>query len=169
MSKEQTSENVQKTILKFYDMRIETRTSSSGKIVDNEYSNYVIKIHTWIIFTPKEITEYTPKETNFYCYWRYGNFRGTGIYSYEDEVYIRKDEMPILPFIGGQYYLDEFCEEIGKDIAHNVIKKSKSEGKVYGKTISMGQKVRATASENDFLNKDSDLNESIRRALKGRL
>jgi len=77
--------------------------------------------------------------------------------------------MPILPFIGGQYYLDEFCEEIGKDIAHNVIKKSKSEGKVYGKTISMGQKVRATASENDFLNKDSDLNESIRRALKDRL
>ena len=54
MSKEQTSENVQKTILKFYDMRIETRTSSRGKIVDNEYSDYVIKIHTWIIFTPKE-------------------------------------------------------------------------------------------------------------------
>jgi hypothetical protein len=163
MSEENLLKNIPNFILKYYDMRVETRTSHRGKISEN--SDYVMNIYTWIIFTPKEINEMTPKETNFYCYWGYRNFQGEGKYSYEDATYIRKNDMPILQYISGEFYLDEFCEKIGKNIAEDVVEKSKSQGKVYGEKISRSQAVYTDFNRNDFVN-ESNLKESIRKVLR---
>lgn len=157
---------VKKLISKYYDMSVKTRTSSRDKILDSNTSDYIINVYTWIIFTPKEITEMTPHETNFYCHWKYTNFHGKEKYSYEDATYIRENDMPILEYINGNYNLDNLCEEIGEETAINVVEKSKSQGEVYGETIPLFRKVYDDYRKNDFLSEKTNLQENIRKILR---
>ena len=112
MSKERLFQDIPDIVLKNYDMFVDTR-------VKKKYAR--IKIYTWIVFTPKKINTLTPVPTNFYSEYIYSEVNDT--LSYDDATYIRENDMPILKYISGEYYLDEFCEKLARKSTEEVIEK----------------------------------------------
>ena len=125
MSKERLFQDIPDIVLKNYDMFVDTR-------VKKKYAR--IKIYTWIVFTPKKINTLTPKPTNFYSEYIYSEVNDT--LSYDDATYIRENDMPILKYISGEYYFDEFCEKLARKSTEEVIEKVKSGEDVKNITIS---------------------------------
>ena len=97
---------VVKQVLRLYDMSVDTvvvdtKTSSQGKY---------IRIKTTITFTPKEISSISPETVESY-----------GVFDYRkdsrlflDMVYLRDEDLPILPYIDDTYNLDQYLENIVK-------------------------------------------------------
>jgi len=100
-------------ILKLYDLDIK---SSYNYRKGNELSHPKLRVTTEVIFTPKKITTMTPEVAIAKGVWEYGYNISKYRYSdsFENMIYIRKEEMPILPYIDGTYELDNFCEKITK-------------------------------------------------------
>ena len=104
--------DVPKFILEHYDMFMDTRMTIRRLAKKHE----TLIIYSWIIFTPKEVNPFTPKTVNFYSEHQVTILDGQSTNnSYEDANYIRKFEMPLLRYIQGEYYLDEFCEKMSYD------------------------------------------------------
>lgn len=139
MTKERLYQDVPNLVLKHYNMTVDTRVQdkSIGKV-----------IYTWIIFRPKKINTLTPKPVNFYSKYIYTTPNNTDNLSYEDALYIRKDDMPLLKYISGEYYLDEFCEKLARKIAEETVEKIKSGEEV--KKLSMKVRVYLDYFMNDF-------------------
>jgi hypothetical protein len=106
---------VKRIILRNYDMDI----SSS---VSKHRTNYIIKIG--IKFTPKEENNMFPKTVTSKAEFSYDPKNDTS--EFEDMIYIRKEEMPILNFINNDYYLDDFLTKIVTQVAKDEILKIKS-------------------------------------------
>ena len=117
MDKERLYEDIPNIVLKHYDMDVDVRVQGD---------NVVKAIYTWIIFTPKKISALTPEPTNFYSQYTYWRASDTDKLSYEDAYYIRKDDMPLIKYISGEYYLDEFCEKLARKVTEETIEKIKS-------------------------------------------
>jgi hypothetical protein len=83
--------------------------------------NHSLIIYNWIVFTPKEVNEFTPKTVNFYDKHKASIFSDLVSKSYEDAKYIRTSEMPLLRYIQGEYYLDAFCEKLSNDKVDDII------------------------------------------------
>lgn len=141
MTKERLYQDVPNLVLKHYNMTVDTRVQDKsigiGKV-----------IYTWIIFRPKKINTLTPKPVNFYSKYIYTTPNNTDNLSYEDALYIRKDDMPLLKYISGEYYLDEFCEKLARKIAEETVEKIKSGEEV--KKLSMKVRVYLDYFMNDF-------------------
>lgn len=139
MTKERLYQDVPNLVLKHYNMTVDTRVQdkSIGKV-----------IYTWIIFRPKKINTLTPKPVNFYSKYIYTTPNKTDNLSYEDAFYIRKDDMPLLKYISGEYYLDEFCEKLARKITEETVEKIKSGEEV--KKVSIKDRVYLDYSMNDF-------------------
>ena len=119
------------------DTRLQDKSIGIGKV-----------IYTWIIFRPKKINTLTPEPVNFYSKYIYTTPNNTDNLSYEDALYIRKDDMPLLKYISGEYYLDEFCEKLARKIAEETVEKIKSGEEV--KKLSMKVRVYLDYFMNDF-------------------
>ena len=109
-------EYVPKFVQSNYDMGVDVRIKSTPKKTF---------IYIWIIFTPKKITSLTPHETNFFAKYDWSHPPNEKL-TYDDALFIRGEDMPIIRYITGAYYLDEFCEKMGKDLALQTIEKIKS-------------------------------------------
>ena len=120
MSNADLSEYIPKFVLSNYDMNVDVR-------IKNAPNNNKTFIYTWIIFTPKKINSLTPHETNFFAKYDWIHPKnGKEELSYDDATYIRKNDMPIIKYVTGEYYLDEFCEKMAKDLTLQTIEKIKS-------------------------------------------
>lgn len=139
MAKDNLYQDIPKIVLQHYNMDVDVR-------VQDGYSNK--KIYVWIIFRPKKINSITPEPTNFYAKYIYSRPNNTDKLSYEDAFYIRKDDMPLIRYITGEYYLDEFCEKLARKITEETIEKIKSGEEV--KKVSMKDKVYLDYSMNNF-------------------
>lgn len=117
MDKDNLFQDIPNIVLKHYDMDVDVRVQGD---------NVIKAIYTWIIFTPKKINTLTPEPTNFYSKYLYWRISDTDKLSYEDAYYIRKDDMPLLKYISGEYYLDEFCEKLARKVTKKTIEKLKS-------------------------------------------
>ena len=117
MAKEKLYDDVPKLILEHYDMFMDTRMTVRTMGV-----NHSLIIYNWIDFTPKEVTEFTPKTVNFYDKHKASIFGDLVSKSYEDATYIRTFQMPLLRYIQGEYYLDIFCEKLSNDKVDRIIK-----------------------------------------------
>lgn len=141
MTKERLYQDVPNLVLKHYNMTVDTRVQDKsigiGKV-----------IYTWIIFRPKKINTLTPEPINFYSKYIYTTPNNTDNLSYEDALYIRKDDMPLLKYISGEYYLDEFCEKLARKITEETVEKIKSGEEV--KKVSIKDRVYLDYSMNDF-------------------
>lgn len=118
MSNTDLSEYIPKFVLSNYDMNVDVRIKNAPNKTF---------IYTWIIFTPKKITSLTPNETNFFAKYDWihrPNEKEELVY--DDATYIRKNDMPIIRYISGTYYLDEFCDKMAKDLTLQTIEKIKS-------------------------------------------
>ena len=140
MPNERLFEDIPKIVLQHYDMSVH-----SG--VKEGYS--VKSIYVWIVFTPKKISTLTPKPTNFYAKYKYSRPNDTDRLSYEDAIYIRTYEMPLIRYITGEYYLDEFCEKLAREVTEDIVEKIKSGDDSYTK-IPMDSKVYIDYWKNDF-------------------
>jgi hypothetical protein len=116
MAKVKLYDDVPKLILEHYDMFMDTRMTV--RTLDNNHS---LIIYNWIVFTPKEVNELTPKTVNFYNKYKASIFGDLVSKSYEDARYIRTFEMPLLKYIQGEYYLDDFCEKLSNDKVDKII------------------------------------------------
>jgi hypothetical protein len=116
MAKEKLYDDVPKLILEHYDMFMDTRMTVRSMGV-----NHSLIIYNWIVFTPKEVNEFTPKTVNFYDKHKASIFSDLVSKSYEDATYIRAFEMPLLKYIEGTYYLDAFCEKLSNDKVDDII------------------------------------------------
>jgi hypothetical protein len=131
-------------ILNNYDMSIDTR------VMPNKTEDR-LNIYTWIIFIPKEISPFTPDTVNFYskhksiCDRKYNECR----VSFEDASYIRHSEMPLLKYMSGEFYFDNFCEEISTNISNDITEKFKL-GTIPEKRIPIKQKIYHTYWANNF-------------------
>ena len=118
MSNTDLSEYIPKFVLSNYDMNVDVRIKNAPNKTF---------IYTWIIFTPKKINSLTPNETNFFAKYDWihrPNEKEELVY--DDATYIRKNDMPIIRYISGTYYLDEFCDKMAKDLTLQTIEKIKS-------------------------------------------
>jgi hypothetical protein len=118
MSNADLSEYIPKFVLSNYDMNVDVRIKNAPNKTF---------IYTWIIFTPKKINSLTPNETNFFAKYDWihrPNEKEELVY--DDATYIRKNDMPIIRYISGTYYLDEFCDKMAKDLTLQTIEKIKS-------------------------------------------
>jgi|688.fasta_scaffold537761_2 hypothetical protein len=116
MAKEKLYDDVPKLILEHYDMFMDTRMT-----VRTMGNNHILIIYNWIVFTPKEVNEFTPKTVNFYDKHKASIFGDLVSKSYEDARYIRALEMPLLKYIQGEYYMDEFCEKLSNNKVDKII------------------------------------------------
>ena len=139
MTEDNLFQDIPKIVLQHYDMDVDVR-------VQDGYSNK--KIYVWIIFTPKKINSMTPEPTNFYAKYIYSRPNDTDRLSYEDAIYIRKKEMPLIRYITGEYYLDEFCEKLARKTTEETIEKIKSGEEV--KKIPQGERIYIDYSMNNF-------------------
>jgi hypothetical protein len=140
MSNTDLSEYIPKFVLSNYDMNVDVRIKNAPNKTF---------IYTWIIFTPKKITSLTPNETNFFAKYDWihrPNEKEELVY--DDATYIRKNDMPIIRYISGTYYLDEFCDKMAKDLTLQTIEKIKS-GEELPK-ISLGDLVYFNYGKNKF-------------------
>jgi len=90
-------------VKKLYDIHV-------GSSTHVDFSNKIL-VKVYIDFTPKEVTEMTSAECTSYGKWYY--YPETNKLSFEDFIYIRRDEMPILSYTEEEYHLDNFCEDLG--------------------------------------------------------
>ena len=97
---------VVKQVLKLYDMDVDTFIMPSEIGSRQKF----VRIKTTITFTPKEFSYISPEKVEAY-----------GVLDYRkdselflDMVYLRDNDMPILPYIDDTYNLDEFLEKIVK-------------------------------------------------------
>jgi hypothetical protein len=97
---------VVKQVLRLYDMEVDTFIMPSEVGSRQKF----IRIKTTITFTPKEFNNISPERVEAY-----------GVLDYRkdselflDMVYLRDNDMPILPYIDDTYNLDEFLEKIVK-------------------------------------------------------
>ena len=140
MSNTDLSEYIPKFVLSNYDMNVDVRIKNAPNKTF---------IYTWIIFTPKKINSLTPNETNFFAKYDWihrPNEKEELVY--DDATYIRKNDMPIIRYISGTYYLDEFCDKMAKDLTLQTIEKIKS-GEELPK-ISLGDLVYFNYGKNKF-------------------
>lgn len=138
MTKDRLYQDVPNLVLKNYDMAVDTRVKDGWES---------IYIYTWIVFTPKQINTLTPKPTFYYSKYIYSELNGVTLV-YDDAIYIRKNDMPILKYISGEYYLDEFCEKLARQITEESIEKVKLGGEV--KKIPKEDKVYWDYFKNNF-------------------
>ena len=97
---------VVKQILKLYDMEVDTVVMPS----EVGLRQHFIRIKTIITFTPKEFSNISPEKVKA---WGVLDYRKDSEL-FLDMVYLRDDDMPILPYIDDTYNLDEFLEKIVK-------------------------------------------------------
>jgi hypothetical protein len=112
--KEETDNKI-KLIEELYDIRT--------WINENGFKN--LRFMTYVNFTPKNPDNpMSPKGTTSRATWEYYPTRPTeeclGLY---DCVYIREDKMPILKFIGNNFFIDNFTDSLHSVIAGEVLKK----------------------------------------------
>lgn len=145
MAKEELYKDVPNLIMEHYDMFMDTRMT-----VRKNRSLSTLFIYSWIVFTPKEINEFTPKTVNFYSKHRVDILNDLVDKSYEDAVYIRGYEMPLLKYVQGEYYMDEFCEKLSNDKVEEIIE-DYLKGKVNTKLIfTVGNQIYTNYYNNDF-------------------
>jgi hypothetical protein len=104
-----------KIILKLYDM--------TDKVSLQELSNSnfdVIRI--WLYFTPKQISNITPKKVNTYAEWKV--FTDSDKISFENFRYLREDDMPVLPYLDNNYDFDNFCEDESVKVLNDLLKEN---------------------------------------------
>jgi hypothetical protein len=104
-----------KIILKLYDM--------TDKVSIQEFpnSNFDV-IRIWLYFTPKEISNITPKKVNTYAEWKV--FTDSDKISFENFRYLREDDMPILPYLDDNYNFDNFCEDESVKVLNEQLKET---------------------------------------------
>ena len=142
MSDTNLYESVPKFVQSNYDMDVDVR-------IKNSPNNNKTFIYIWIIFTPKKITSLTPHETNFFAKYDWNhppNEKERLIY--DDAICIRDKDMPLIRYISGTHYLDEFCEKMAKDLTLQTIEKIKS-GEELPK-IPLGDLVYFNYGKNNF-------------------
>lgn len=113
---------------------LKEETNNKVKLIEELYDirtwvneNGFINLHffTYIDFIPKNPDNLmSPIKTTSRATWEYYPTRPTeeclGLY---DCVYIREDKMPILKFIGNNFFIDNFTDELHSDMAGEVLKK----------------------------------------------
>ena len=104
-------------IKKLYDIEV-----SSTHYEGFNFEYVIIKVY--IDFIPKEITTMTPSECTSYGKFKYNKIKDK--IEWEDFIYIRKEEMPILAYTQQEYFLDNFCEELAKEEYENVLREIKT-------------------------------------------
>lgn len=112
--KEETNNKI-KLIEEFYNIRT--------WVNENGFKN--LHFFTYIDFIPKNPDNpMTLNKTTSRATWEYYPDRPTeeclGLY---DCVYIREDKMPILKFIGNNFFIDNFTDELHSNMAEDVLKK----------------------------------------------
>jgi hypothetical protein len=106
-------DDVLKHILKLYD--VETKTAYNYLRPGMTYSDGKLIVKVEVIFTPKQESALSPSVAVARGTYAYRpNYKGEYSDSFEDMLYIRDRQMPILPYIRGSYHFDNFCEEIVK-------------------------------------------------------
>ncbi len=83
------------------------------------------RFFTYITFIPKSPDNpMSPNRTTSRATWEYYPDRPTeeclGLY---DCFYVREDKMPILKFIGNNFFIDNFTDKLHSDMAGEVLKK----------------------------------------------
>lgn len=139
--------DVPKFILEHYNMFMDTRMTIRSLGTNNK----TLFIYSWIVFTPKEVNTFTPKTVNFYS--SYKVFISSKGYhrTYEDASYIRKFEMPLLGYIQGEYYLDEFCEGMVYKKVNEVVDEYMTTGNANVPLIfTTGNKIYSDYYKNNF-------------------
>lgn len=111
-----------KHILKRYDMEVDV-TQYYRK--ETSTRDGLLRVRVEIDFIPKKITDNTPKIVTAIGIMSYSMDPSTLKYNYSfDKMsYIRKEDMPFLPFIDGEYELDTFCEKIVEDEFMKIVNK----------------------------------------------
>jgi len=104
-----------KIILKLYDM------TDKDSIQEFPNSNFDV-IRIWLYFTPKEISNITPKKVNTYAEWKV--FTDSDKISFENFRYLREDDMPILPYLDDNYNFDNFCEDESVKVLNEQLKET---------------------------------------------
>lgn len=104
-----------KIILKLYDM--------TDKVSIQEFpnSNFDV-IRVWIYFTPKEISNVTPKKVSSFAEWKV--FTSINKISFENFRYLREDDMPVLPYLDDNYEFDNFCEDESIKVFNELLKEN---------------------------------------------
>jgi hypothetical protein len=104
---------ISEIILRYYDQNVNTKYSYLKP--SEKYPEGKLIVRVRINFTPKKISTISPVSTYSSGEFRYGpNYRSEYEDSFEDMTYVR-DEMPILRYISGYYFFDNYCEGIVKD------------------------------------------------------
>lgn len=104
-----------KAIKKLYDIDIDYTLS--------DYSRNRVIIKIYLEFTPKEKTTLTPEKCTSSGKFLYD--KTDGKVTWEDFIYIRKNEMPILNYTQQEYYLDNYCEDVINDKLKELIQEIK--------------------------------------------
>jgi hypothetical protein len=113
---------------------IKEETNNKMKLIEDLYDIKTLvdkdlsidsRFFTYVSFTPKNPDNpMSPNRTTSRATWEYYPDRPTeeclGLY---DCVYIREDKMPILTFIGNNFFIDNFVEELHEDMAGEALKK----------------------------------------------
>jgi len=145
MAKGKLYDDVPKLILEHYDMFMDSRIT-----IRTKGKSHTLLIYNWIVFTPKEISEFTPKRVNFYSKHKVDILDDLFDLSFEDATYIRSSEMPLLKYIQGEYYFDEFCEKLAHDKVDEIID-DYLKGKVNVKPIfTIGNTIHTNYDRNNF-------------------
>jgi hypothetical protein len=113
--KEEDENNKIKLVEKLYDIKT--------WVNENGFKN--LRFMTYVDFIPKNPDNpMSPNKTTSRATWEYYSDRPTeeclGFY---DCVYVREDKMPILKFIGNNFFIDNFTDELHSDMAGEVLKK----------------------------------------------
>ena len=138
--------DVPKLILGHYEMFMDSRIT-----IRTKGKSHTLIIYNWIVFTPKEISEFTPKRVNFYSKYKVDILDDLfDFLSYEDATYIRSSEMPLLKYVQGEYYLDEFCDKLSHDKVDEIVDEY-LKGKVTVKPIiTIGNTIHTNYDKNNF-------------------
>jgi hypothetical protein len=113
---------------------IKEETNNKMKLIEDLYDIKTLvdkdldlknRFFTYVAFIPKNPDNpISPNKATSRATWEYYPDRPTeeclGLY---DCVYIREDKMPILKFIGNNYFIDNFVEELHEDMAGKMLKK----------------------------------------------
>jgi hypothetical protein len=106
--------DVVRHILRLYDM--EVKSSYNYLKPGVMYPDGKLIVNVRILFIPKTESSISPLSIASKGTYAYKpNWKGEYHDSFEDMVYIRSYQMPILDYISGMYHFDNFCEKIVKD------------------------------------------------------
>lgn len=104
---------VVKQVLRLYDMSVDTSVKSN--IVKDLHDDDFIRIRANILFKPKEYNSITPESVLIWGVWDYFKYK----IDFYDMVYLRDTDMPIIPYIGDEFTLDEFVTEVARNAAND--------------------------------------------------